>query len=353
MGLFDWLSGKNKQGGQPGPVRPFTSTKDAQSAVAQATKLSFSHEEEEYIRKCTTPALREGREVRTFREIPEAQRVLGPLNSQRNEEAAREAEIITKRYSDWDVGYNWGATASLRLGDHDRARKLLREGLERAIRKGRLCTMMGEVEWKSQNIREALFWWAQDIHCQDAVKDYEESPFLYLHYVAHGLDLPNIGASFISRVDQIRPGGIRLNPAPAANLRDLTRSQKTPGMPSILLALVDRYLRPSTVAQTPQAKTSESLRDRRAVEPLAATQPSPSKMSDSEMLRVLLSLCEAYSKNDQPRIESLEITASEIGAELNRRGGMQEMIRLFKMLKGRPGARTLEMHWGGIGDWRR
>jgi len=82
-----------------------------------------------------------------------------------------------------------------------------------------------------------------------------------------------------------------------------------------------------------------------------ATQPTASLMSDSEMLKVLRSLCDAYSQNDRSQVESLEITATEIGQELNRRGGKNEMLRLFKMLDARPGLRTLEMHWDGIGDW--
>jgi hypothetical protein len=83
-----------------------------------------------------------------------------------------------------------------------------------------------------------------------------------------------------------------------------------------------------------------------------ASAPPVSQMPDSEMFTVLRNLCDAYTESDWRTIESLEIIATDIGEELNRRGGKTEMLRLFKMLQGRRGARTLEMHWNGIGHWR-
>jgi hypothetical protein len=73
---------------------------------------------------------------------------------------------------------------------------------------------------------------------------------------------------------------------------------------------------------------------------------------DQEMLDVLRSLCEAYAANDTAEIARLEPLATQIGEELNRRGSLREMQRVFELLGGRRGSRTLEMHWGGIGDWR-
>lgn len=75
-------------------------------------------------------------------------------------------------------------------------------------------------------------------------------------------------------------------------------------------------------------------------------------MTDSEMLNVLRRLCDAYAQDDMQAIAELEPQATQIGEELNQRGGLKEMQRLFEMLGNVRGARTLEMHWGGIGDWR-
>ena len=74
--------------------------------------------------------------------------------------------------------------------------------------------------------------------------------------------------------------------------------------------------------------------------------------SDQGMLDVLRPLCDAYAANDRLAIARLEPLATQIGKDLNRRGGLSEMRRLFEKLGGRSGSRTLEMHWGGIGNWR-
>jgi hypothetical protein len=200
--------------------------------------------EEEYFRKCLDPHFREEREDREFWKDPEAQRVLGPLNAGRNEEAAREAEAMAAHYSDLDSCYQWGGSASLRLGAYDRARTLLRQGLEKSKRKSSICTVLGEVEWKAKNARDAVYWWAQAIHCQESIKgSSDESPYLYLYYVADGLSASDVAAAFVSRVDRIRPGQVRLNPSTAGDLRNLVRSQKTPGISRVLIAIRDRYLR--------------------------------------------------------------------------------------------------------------
>lgn len=76
-----------------------------------------------------------------------------------------------------------------------------------------------------------------------------------------------------------------------------------------------------------------------------------SDMSDQEMVAVLRRLCAAYASDDPVKRE-LEPIATEIGGQLDRRGGIREMRRIFDMLEGSRGARTLDMHWNGIGDWR-
>ncbi len=74
-------------------------------------------------------------------------------------------------------------------------------------------------------------------------------------------------------------------------------------------------------------------------------------MNDEEMLSILKRLCVAYMDND-PLYKKLEPIATEIGEKLDKRGGIAEMRRIFYALGGILGSSTLEMHWGGIGDWR-
>ena len=76
------------------------------------------------------------------------------------------------------------------------------------------------------------------------------------------------------------------------------------------------------------------------------------RLATSDDEKVLRQLCGAYAQNDRDTIEQLEPKARLIGEELDRRGGLEEMRRMFDQLRGMQGSRTLEMHWNGIGDWR-
>lgn len=73
---------------------------------------------------------------------------------------------------------------------------------------------------------------------------------------------------------------------------------------------------------------------------------------DSEIIRTLERLCRAYASNDRAPIALLEPKATAIGESLHTRGGISEMRSVFYLIPPQQGRRTLEMHWGGIGDWR-
>lgn len=75
-------------------------------------------------------------------------------------------------------------------------------------------------------------------------------------------------------------------------------------------------------------------------------------MTDKEMVNTLFQLCNAYATNDRSAVAQLEPQATTIAQELDARGGMPEMRRVYKMIPDVQGKRTLEMHWDGIGDWR-
>jgi HEAT repeat protein len=82
--------------------------------------------------------------------------------------------------------------------------------------------------------------------------------------------------------------------------------------------------------------------------------PSPPSIQpeDQQDVDILVQLCDAYATNDTKEIARLEPLVRQIGEKLNGRGGLVEMQRVFALLGGRRGSRTLEMHWGGIGEWR-
>ena len=79
------------------------------------------------------------------------------------------------------------------------------------------------------------------------------------------------------------------------------------------------------------------------------TPPSP---ADRDMLAILVSLCEAYAHDNAEDIARLTPKARRIGEALHRRGGIEEMRRVFGLIPAQPGKRTSETVWNGIGDWR-
>ena len=82
-----------------------------------------------------------------------------------------------------------------------------------------------------------------------------------------------------------------------------------------------------------------------------AAGPPIESMTDPQMIRILGALCTAYHTNNPQDIRRLEPTAIDIAEELSRRGGEEEMLRVFGLLGGMPGSRSLEIHWHGIGGW--
>ena len=214
------------------------------SANIARENLERAATEAEFVRKCLEPQYREEKEDRKW-DSPGAKEVNALLNSNKYEECARAAEVKAAENSDLDLYYDWGGAACLQMNDYDRARRIFLQGIAKGKRKSLNCSMMGQVEWKARNAKEAVYWWAQAVHCRESIKDYaDESPYLYLYYVAEALGLSDVATVLIERVDRIRYS-IRLNATPAADLRDLVRQQATPGMRNVLAGLRELYLKPS------------------------------------------------------------------------------------------------------------
>lgn len=89
--------------------------------------------------------------------------------------------------------------------------------------------------------------------------------------------------------------------------------------------------------------------------PLFRRKPPPATTGlppDKQIVRRLRELCQAYARDDTALIRIHEPWATALGKDLNYRGGIEEMRRIFQKVGSRPGARTLEMLWDGIGEWR-
>lgn len=126
-------------------------------------------------------------------------------------------------------------------------------------------------------------------------------------------------------------------PAPAPTPPPQQPMPPTPTQPSPTSPVAGRSTKPALPATAPA--TREPAR-------------TAADYDDSQMLGCLRDLANAYTRNERDRILELEPVATQIGQELNRRGGLPEMRRMWERLGGMPGARTLDMHWDGIGEWR-
>lgn len=206
-------------------------------------------DEEIFVQRCLQPQFQEEVESRTWNSDPAFLRILDFLNNVNTNNrnyilATRETEKLLSRFSDFDLIYKWRAVGFEGQGNYSLARAVLISGLKKAKRKFILCTVYGEIEWKSGNLKDAIYWWAQALHCQEAAQDKgkDESVYLYLSYVAEGMGFNTLAASFISWVDKIRPGQIRLEAQEAEDLRGLAQKGRIPGMETVLSELVARYL---------------------------------------------------------------------------------------------------------------
>ena len=81
------------------------------------------------------------------------------------------------------------------------------------------------------------------------------------------------------------------------------------------------------------------------------SEDSFSGYSETGLLRVLERLTLAYEKNHRTEIEVVEPQVIAVGRELDARGGLVEMLRVFRRLPDGPGKSRLVRLWHGIGHW--
>jgi tetratricopeptide (TPR) repeat protein len=204
--------------------------------------------EEEYVRDCLRQQYEELPETRYWNDDPAFRRLLDPLNSGNNVQACSEAESLIPRFSDFADLYVWWGEALLRMGSLDKARQVLRDGLGKTKQKYPLCNLLGKVEWKALDIRQAVYWWAQGMHCQESLAEQnygnDVGAYLYLYYVAEGIGLSDCSSALLTRVDQIRPGMVRLSTEMANDLSTLSRTARSTSASQVLQELVSTHIVP-------------------------------------------------------------------------------------------------------------
>ena len=82
-----------------------------------------------------------------------------------------------------------------------------------------------------------------------------------------------------------------------------------------------------------------------------ASAPNFETMSEEDMLKIMQSFASAYLRDDKKTRDQLELTAKDIGAELNRRGGEAAMQKMIQNFQG-PAVRHIDLIWNGIGSWQ-
>jgi hypothetical protein len=243
VSIIHWLFGTKKQDRLV--VMKTAAEEQAQKAEPPSLKPR-PVDEEQYVSECLQRKCEELPEARSWNSDPDFQKVLSPLNSGDNISACREAEALIARFGDFADLYAWWGAALVRMGALDKARQVLRDGLEKARGKYLLCNRLGEVEWKARDLDQSVYWWSQGMHCQEslAASNYggSEGAYLYLYYVAEGIGLAECSRAFLMRVDTIRPGMIRLNTETANDLIALARSGKNRSVETVLKELVQKYM---------------------------------------------------------------------------------------------------------------
>jgi hypothetical protein len=230
MGLLNWLKGRKPK-----------------ASIEISKKEKSGQTEDEYYERCLKQEYFEENESRSWAINPEFRKILDPLNEGNNARACEESEKLVVEFPDFDVIYYWWGTALLRMRSYDKARQVLSEGLRKVKQKCFLCNVLGEVEWKSRNIKEAVYWWSQGLHCQESLPNHggEVGAYLYFYYVADGIGLSDCASAFLLKADTIRSGQIRLNAQTAEDLRSLARPAKTSAIEKVVKELVSKYIVPA------------------------------------------------------------------------------------------------------------
>jgi hypothetical protein len=148
-----------------------------------------------------------------------------------------------------NIAYRW-AKALLNERECDEAKSVLRDALSKCKQKYPLLNLMGEVEWKSGSLSDAVYWWVQGLSCQQTRKGFGEEvgAYLYLYHVADALGLSALATGLRDRVDFIRPGKIRLSPDAVGSLTRLARTSDTTQIRKTLQIVEKKYFAPRTQA---------------------------------------------------------------------------------------------------------
>ncbi|MEX2459290.1 MAG: hypothetical protein WD770_09935 [Actinomycetota bacterium] len=244
----------------------FRRRKGSDAAVAETfTTPSITEGAAEYVGACLEPRFTALPEPRSWRE-PSIRRAVDALNANQYIEAAVESKRVTRKFPDLHLGYVWLSEALTATGQIDRARIVLRQGLQKARSTHSICRSLGETELRAGNLEGAAYWWAQGLHARERLQpdDIETESYLYLSAVANSLTgLGDIAMALQRRADASRGGMVRLDPSESARLRvlimDMPPASKE-ALAEVLRGVSERYLQSQIEAarERDERQTQES-----------------------------------------------------------------------------------------------
>lgn len=188
-----------------------------------------------YVDACFSIEFEELDDPRGFHDLDQFEQVSALSKEKRFSEALSIIDFVWTEHSDFDLVYAWKASLLRGMGDFDRAREVLLEGLKKAKAKYGLCDELGTTEFKSGTLRNAVKWWIRSCAAQLTIKKINAfTPLLYLAYIAKAL---GDESQFSILMKEIPHGPIELT---ADGQHAVTSRVQAEGDESILRAI--RYL---------------------------------------------------------------------------------------------------------------
>jgi tetratricopeptide (TPR) repeat protein len=192
-----------------------------------------------YIDDCFRIDFSEHYDERDYSEIPEAK----AITHETMEDAIRLANALREKYPDFYFSYFWLGILYQRKGLNEEARKFLFEGLDKSKSKFSICEKLGDIEFKSENLPEAVKWWIKSVIIQVCTNNLDNySSFLNLSYIAEQFELMDTTSKLRQFVDAIEVGQIRLNSKASNEIYAITRAQGTKSMRQAIDILNKEYL---------------------------------------------------------------------------------------------------------------
>lgn len=196
----------------------------AVESTSQVAKTAKDASSDDYVEDCFDLQWSERPDDRVVSDVLGAQAIVDVGNAGRTEEAIQLAQQLCTEQPDYWFSYCWLGILQRRERRFVEARRALQEGLQHAKRKYNLCEQLGELEWETNDLPEAVKWWIRCVVLQlEAATLSAHTSFLRLSYVADEVGLTETCRKLLDYVDEINVTSPRLAPEAGMKLRAAAR----------------------------------------------------------------------------------------------------------------------------------